>query len=398
MMKKRKYNFLILILIAAGTSGIFLAPFTAQRILAVLLIPYILYSLNQKNYIPRYIHTFFIIWFSFSTISLIWAPDRINGLKFWIYNFFCFVDFYALLLFAEKAKNPINSILKGWALFFLITIPIAIWELTTGNHLPMSTLEEASLATGLGYRVNRIFTSVTFGDFNYYTTILIYVIPFMVYGFIKTWKGQLPFLLLLLISFIFILSNSSRGGFLCCGIVIILLTLYLFRQHSIKSGCFLMILFPVLIFITIKYGLLNQILLRLTEQQVTSDNIRSSIYEKGLTILQDYYYFGCGIGGITIELLRKGSYISSMHNLFLEFLVQYGLIPFCFFLNLLWKAFHKLYSINNKQLKLVGLIFAGTLLPMSVINSSFLSDTIFWIYLASLYAIAFNYPAHRTEK
>lgn len=382
----------IIIIIAAGACGGLFSPLTIQRLISIILITFVLKEFSNKSFlIPSFIKTFFIIWFVFSIISLIWTPDRTNGIKFLLYNLCSYIDFIAIIFFSFKATNAIRSILIGWLLLIIITAPIAIWEIVSNSHLPISVQDSSAIIlNSLGERTSRIFASVTYGNLNTYVLVLVYCIPYvlMSIGFFKKDKIY-PWIALAFIIFV-ILINASRGGILCLSAALIY-TNFSFVRHKIISRPFAICSF-ILLFILIFFNsdfLFNQIAGRMLESKLTADESRIEVYERGLEILKSSLGLGCGIGGLQVSLEALGGIarISAMHNMFLEFLVQYGIIPFVFFILFIFGIIKQLIFSAVHIKNFIGWIFILLVVPMSIINSGYLTDAMLWIYFSSIYVI-----------
>lgn len=392
MAKLNRYDWGIIIIIATGACGGLFSPLTLQRLVSIILIPFVLKEFSNKSFlIPSFIKTFFIIWFVFSVISLIWTPDRTNGIKFLLYNLCSFIDFLAITFFSFRAKNAIRSILLGWMIMIMTTSPVAIWEIVSGSHLSLSVQDASNeILNSFGQRMSRMFASVTYGNLNTYVLVLVYCIPFvlMSIGFFKKDKIY-PWIALAFIIFI-ILINASRGGILCLTIGLIYMMISFVRNKIISRPfaiCSFIILF-FLIFINSDF-LLNQISGRLLVSKLTADESRIEVYERGLEILESSLGLGCGIGGLQVSLEALGGIarISAMHNMFLEFLVQYGIIPFVFFILFVFGIIKQLIVSTTHLKNFIGWLFLLLVIPMSIINSGYIADPMLWIYLSSIYVI-----------
>lgn len=392
MAKLNRYDWGIIIIIATGACGGLFSPLTLQRLVSIILIPFVLKEFSNKSFlIPSFIKTFFIIWFVFSVISLIWTPDRTNGIKFLLYNLCSFIDFLAIIFFSFRAKNAIRSILLGWMIMIMTTSPVAIWEIVSGSHLSLSVQDASNeILNSFGQRMSRMFASVTYGNLNTYVLVLVYCIPFvlMSIGFFKKDKIY-PWIALAFIIFI-ILINASRGGILCLTIGLIYMMISFVRNKIISRPfaiCSFIILF-FLIFINSDF-LLNQISGRLLVSKLTADESRIEVYERGLEILESSLGLGCGIGGLQVSLEALGGIarISAMHNMFLEFLVQYGIIPFVFLILFVFGIIKQLIVSTTHLKNFIGWLFLLLVIPMSIINSGYIADPMLWIYLSSIYVI-----------
>ena len=91
------------------------------------------------------------LWACYAAVSLYWAIDLPESAKAFVHLLINFIGFGELIWLASKAQRPQHSVLVGWALMFMTTVPIALHELMTDNHLPMS-LQESDYYMKLGGR------------------------------------------------------------------------------------------------------------------------------------------------------------------------------------------------------------------------------------------------------
>ena len=391
----RKVNFYdraIVFMIALNAAGMYLAPLTLIRLLSILLIPYVLIKIFTRKYrLPSYVNRFFIVWFVLSIASLLWSPDKINGVKFLCYNLSSYLCFSSLYIFSLKANKPVTSIIWGWCLLFALTVPIALNEFINDVHLTMSVHDTATtiLDTSTGQRVLRKYASVTFGNLNNYSLTIVYCLPFALTGLLinKKYKVLKTFIVAGMASIL--LYNASRGGLLCLTLAVLIFLIYIFRGKEVNRWS-LMLLSVIGIATIFHYSdiILSQIEGRLLESTINSDSSRIHIIKNSLIVLTESFGMGSGIGGMELSLKQVSALdIAATHNLFLEFLCQYGIIPFAFFIAMLWKIFRELTKSGGKAKSFLGYAVAIIILPLSVINSGYLEAQIFWLFLSSLLSI-----------
>ena len=133
---------------------------------------------------------------------------------------------------------------------------------------------------------------------------------------------------------------------------------------------------------------MGQLLGRLVTVNIVEDNSRIEIYKRGLIALSETLGLGVGSGGISEALRRlEPNGIAAMHNMFLEFLVQYGIIPFVFFMIFLYRICKGLYKIEYIYTKFLCMIVCSLSLPLFIINSNYLLNSDLWLFLGSLFSI-----------
>lgn len=392
--KFNKYDYGIMLLIAANAAGGLFAPLTIIRLISILLIPYLLFKFEKREVgLPKYVNAFFIVWFLFSILSLGWTPDISTGAKTVFYNISSFIVFASIWIFYKKGKSPYLSIIFGWSFLFLFTFPTALNEFINNVHLEMSFHEgdNTYIRDEFGQFTLRHFASVTFGNLNGYNVVACYCLLFVLAGIVKDRKYQLfGMLIFFAISFV-IIMNASRGAFLCLGICVALFIFFLFRQNKIRSIIFLIIILAITFLVVYYYNdIFSQISTRIISEKLTEDESRSNIYEKGLILFRDTDFMGTGIGGLKITMERMGFRVNAMHNMFFEFLFQYGIIPFIFFILMLYKITANLILSRSKADKFLGWCFLVYSIPLFIINSGYLEHQSLWAYLASL--LCFSQP------
>lgn len=151
----------------------------------------------------------------------------------------------ALALWAEKSQNPLKAISNGWLLFIFLTMPIAIWELSTGNHLSSGSYNLDAMGE---YAMLKPFAAVTFANYNSYVVMLCIALPFIInILFNGPIKYRLLSVLALVFIFVVLAFNTSRGGILC---FIIALSLFVYAIYSRIN-----FLFKLVLILLLSYGI-----------------------------------------------------------------------------------------------------------------------------------------------
>ena len=388
-----KFDTLLVLFIAIQASGGLGNSLQPVRICIVLSLPFIIsYFLHHKtnlNYYKYEIRTF-TIWMVYGIISLLWVIHPADSIKEIIYLFVNFSGFLLLLVFALRASNSQSAVVRGWILLFLLTVPIALYELWFDIHLPMSYLTEES-TMNFGYTaVQRRFASVTFMNLNGYNTVLTYIIPFALSVLLcKQTKIRTAFSwgIVLLLGYI-ILSNGSRAATICL-IVFLLFFLYYYIKN-VKT------FFLATLFVFVAVGIafyyfsdgIRLILLRFNEQGL-EDFGRSSILHYGWTEVVNSMFLGIGAGDLkaTMETVYRLP-ISASHNFFVEVGVQYGILIFILFIGLFIRIFIKARKNPDRRNRFI--VYSSLCLYpiISIINSGYILHSWTWLFIASLYVIA----------
>lgn len=381
---------LYIVLLVFGVIGDALQPI---RIVSIAFVPFVLHYLFKNSDIRKsnhYILFLFIFWLAYGFFTLLWSVDTTAGLKELTYLLVNFTSFLVIVILANKSVNPKESIMKGWIILFIITIPIALYELSTDIHLPMSIVESdyiLRLDSGL---FERNFASVTFGNLNGYNTILMYVFPMILGSILNSNSKRLSFFLWisLFINLYILISNGSRGAILSAVIGFSIFIFFFLRNKKSKSILFLIILIAVFVFANYFNEIFELIVGRFATQGLADDN-RYDIIVSLLDALFKSFLFGIGAGSLMAVLQNVYNLVDlPAHNLFLEVGVQYGIITFILFMYL----FVKLYKRQKLSTKMyVKNIIIGSLCmaPLTLtIDSAYLLNSSVWLFFSSLYVIS----------
>ena len=386
------FDLLLILLISLQVFGNIGGSLQAVRVFGIICIPFVLsfFARNRNNIRNLYKYEFFLffIWFVYALITLFWAKMPSESLKSLTYLFINIFLLFTVVFLANKAKNPQRSIINGWVIFFILTIPIALYEIWFDYHLPTSIDDVGSDVNFNGEIIFRRFASVTYGNRNGYNYILTYIMPFIFAKTLKTKnKPHLLFQLVLILSLSYIvLINSSRGAIICLLLGYSLFFLFLFKR---KSKIIISIIF-IAILCWLLYGANDTTTFALNRflTQGMEDNSRTAILYYAWDSFLNSNMFGAGIGNFGYEL--QYTYYADVyapHNLFLEVITQYGLVIFLLFIGLFFRIFFK-----NKNKSIDGsfiIIFSMILLPFSsIINSYYLPGVHLWLFLASIIVLS----------
>lgn len=377
------YDRLIMLLIslqAFGLLGGFLRPVRVFAYCSILFV--IIYFLNNRKKFIQYNYEFFFFafWVIYAVISLTWVIDY--GKAFLsIYQLMVSIFlFFTLIWLAGKANKPKESIIKGWILLFLLTLPIALYELTFDLHLPMSVQEEGETIGGI---LSRRFASVTFGNLNTYNLVLCYTLPFLLLAITRFTKKRQLFvniLLLVLLCYIVII-NSSRAAILTVGVGLLLFLIYYLKKGKGRL-LFVSIGLVVVFFVIKNFELIFLVTLYRFQSAGFEDSTRSILLLNAWDALKNSYLLGVGAGNMEASMASYGTRIVVLHNLFMEIALQYGVYVFCGFLIILWRIIWK--GMMYPEIRWFILIAFCVLGISSVIDARYLPKDYIWLFLGSL--------------
>ncbi|HHX69060.1 MAG TPA: O-antigen ligase family protein [Gallicola sp.] len=392
--KRNVYDFLLIITISLLIFGGFGGSLQPIRIFSLVMIPFVFQFLlkqSRKKQIVQITRAVAILYLFF-IVSLLWTSDTNEGLKEIVYYGIHLNIFLLIVMSYLKAHKPFNSLLIGWMVFIFLTQIIAFNEIFFDKHLDLSILEADKLINVGGMLVQKKFAAVTFGNYNGYVTVVALSLPFLFGLFASVEKKTHQIISLAIISFAYftLFINASRGGILA-GIVVLGIFLFFSKKIKIKKVRYILLLIvPLLLILIYRYYdiIFEQLFYRrLAGSSFTQDDGRFALFSKALQAFYNKPFFGGGIGSLQKEM--TGASILAPHNMFLEVLVQFGFFVSLFFLIYLIKHFAQVKKIYKPVNSFI--IYAALLsLPVaSIINSGYLLMPTFWVFLASLYCIAF---------
>ena len=397
---RNKYDYLLillLVLMAGGTWGAFFQP---VRVMMLLLLPVMLVEQIRNNTIvglKKYNleRCFFLVWFVYALISLHQAVIMEKSVKYLIHLTIYFFGFIEFLWLSSKAENPKRSILIGWILMFVVTFPVAMYELIFDQHLSLSVQEsDMSMRFGRNLMDDRLFASVTFGNLNSYNTVVCLAMAMiLIFSLSDNRKDRIAAYVLLAMDTFIIIKNSSRGAFICLIFIIIvyLLTLLIHKRGTLFIST---ILIAILALAAIKLPDMYSMIQQRFQYEGFNDEGRIELIINGIKELWNSHLLGIGAGNFDPVMEQKyGMWISAPHNLWLEVLTQFGIIIFIGFMSMFGRIIHMAHKGDNdcKMACIIGLL---ALIPISIIDSTYILKCTTWFYIASLYVLCdtdYNY-------
>lgn len=397
-MNKRAINIndvllaLSVFLLIGGTFGGALRPI---RVFAIVLFPMVIINAGKIQQLKNLLVTFFLF-LLYCVISLIWSLDRGEGLKEILYYFIHFSLFFEIVILASKAKKPLKSLSVGWFLFVLVCSFIAVWELLTGNHLPMA-YEDTNYVHAENVIMDRMVASVTFSNFNGYVTALCFAMPWLYYGLIMKPSNprviRLLTLLLIAVSALTILIDGSRGGVIT---MVCMALIFLFKYNGIKKKLLVTVfVIAILSFFLIKYH--DEIFLVFSMRQTVSSEFQKSGGAYGgriaiwILVLRSIFYnmglgVGCGSMAAFLEAHKGGTDIAlATHNLFFEILLVFGIIWFFLFVRFIFRLLKRTNKINEDQRRIPLQLALWTMPIYCIIDSTYLLDPLIYVSLATIF-------------
>lgn len=393
-----RYDYLTVFLLAMlcfGGVGLLGGGLTPLRILPIPVFAYFVLSggLRIRKGILLDLHLFLAVFGLWAFASLPFAIDLGQAVRDVAY----FVIHAALLLSivysAGKAVRPMASVCFGWTLAVALTMPIAMAEIFVDWHLPISIQESGSTVNyGGGQIAQKVFASATFGNWNAYVTFLCLSLPFLV-GYAWSagsfWSRLFAYALVAAVGCV-VLINASRGGVVAYLLILMLAGYAAFRARAggQRFKPFVMLFFAALLF-WLAYSLLGfQFQARLGNTSLVSDDSRMGLIYDSAEILAASNYLGVGAGGMTDAYSRVSADAVVPHNLFLELLVQYGVILFVLFLYVLIRILLIGKRSSSPGVRFIVIASLTSLPVIGIINSGYWLNPYTWCYLGSVISVA----------
>ncbi|QNM85776.1 O-antigen ligase family protein [Polaribacter pectinis] len=392
-----RFDIYITLLIALQFFGIYGGALQPVRVLSLLSFPVLLMCrANLKYY--RYEFVFFVFFLISGLALTIFSFYVAEAMKELLYLAISFNMVFNVIIAANNAKRPKNSIIRGWFLFLLFALPIAVFEIFFDWHFSNSKVSAGTFLGGHD-RVLKKFAALTFGNFNLFNVVIVYALPFA-FSFLLLDKLEkkikVVLLALLLTGGLVILVNGSRGAFLGA---IICVACFFWKSFTKKKRKNLFVLIAVLVmginYLTTKG---SNLLLVFTDKKdrLFSDNARQTLIEISFEELVNSNFLGVGPANIEYIIVNNHGYnLGATHNLFMEILAQYGLPVFLGFIYLLYRIYKRAFKVDKISKYII--ITSILIIPItSVINSKYLAGVNFWLFLASLLIIS-NHKLKKIE-
>lgn len=330
---------------------------------------------GQKLVIPKALEKdflFFFVFFSWYAISILWSENKAYSFQYLGY-IFCGVSISLLTVFFCKKEKKIEGALNVVGFWFSVEIFLSVMEGLELIRLPFSPFSqyrtyfgrsESDLAEfdldALQY-INSLPTGF-FGNSNNLAATLAFVLPFFLLSKSYFFKALGGFAILFVV-----LMAGSRGALIAC-FVSILLSVFVYGKKGLKiyvSGIFVLLVLlsgSALDFLQqsenkkiSEIGYLGDALIEMVDGGGGGDSasVRNALIVNGLDALYSTYGVGVGGGGSKTVQEKYGGVgdhaITSMHNFWIELLVEGGLLIFVLFVVWYFYLGYRVYIISKKK-------------------------------------------------
>lgn len=274
----------------------------------------------------------------------------------------------------------------------LICLPCFIYSISITNSKVMELITQkagmiiyaVAISLGLLIFIGKVSIESYSMSLSYYL-----LLPTIIYLRLHFETYRVKYLILSALSVLLIFAIGSRGAIMCLGVYIIFYYLINMKKMTLRRLIFhIAALLLTFIFIVFYRDILLFVYNALESQGIQSRSIilfleggiylsgREEIYAKIMEQIMLNPFFGIGIAGDRVYL--NGLY---SHNIFLEIILEFGLIFGTVIILLLGFLIVKsLFSKNKKAANHVLVWFSVGFVPL-IVSSSYLTYFEFWIFL-----------------
>lgn len=365
----------------SGESSIYTLYLVASAFLAYFF--FFLELIKRTTFKPVLVHIFIFplifLFFHFLAPSHSFVKSQTN-------LFFVLVLPAALVGYIVARTNQLNLINKG----FLVTGLIVFFGVlrVLPRLLSSSVIDLMDVFGGGQYQAFSYFCAFSFLTFLRYS---------LSQADLKFWK-KVIYIFILLVLCAGVVLSGGRGGLV---VVFTGLVIFIIRKKGFFKFTKYVILSVLTIFLLLLVVSKSNFFFadRITESFdrlfsfISSDGInmegtsnRDDFYGIAISKISDSVIFGYGIFGLVGSL---GEYYP--HNIFLEILLQGGIIYLIVFLIIMWSFFLKLFRLirlkRDEDIILIPTIYSIVLLLFS---SSYLQEPFFWFSIMYVFSYPFN--------
>lgn len=351
-------------------------------LLILALIMYLIILFANKDTIKLKINKLLLlslVWMTFGFFQMMIAGVD-NTYRFYISLLFDLTIIILILLTANE-KKTILFYCKAVVIGHILSILVSIYEFQTNNHIVKLSQEYIRIygANAFGFQVN-INDNVTALFMGIIATLIL---------FAENRKIKLKTIFILTLTIYIIFRIGSRSGYISLisfGITMIYVNLIDKFTYNKKSKILINSIFLLLIGVTLIWIFNNNTLLEVlgalfSEKEYYSDLYRINIIKETFKLAYNNMFLGMGPGGSTLTIGINP------HFLFIEILVDYGIIILYLILNSLLDIF-KINTFNmDRFTKSIIIAFVIGFIAISIASSSLIRVRIAWIMLSIVFSL-----------
>jgi hypothetical protein len=386
-------NYLLCVAIVATLAGGLGGSIQPARVVVALAVVLVLIRASTSLLTPpvtRQALTMSVVMILGGALSLFWTEDVLGGL-----GLLLAVSIGALSLFlvtrADLSEGGVRLLLWAWAMAVGLSLPIALYEIGTGNHFQFA-LDDRTIR-GVGVFP---FASIFFGNYNDFSAWLCMGFTMTMAAFLeaKTAIRKIMITVVNIFVALVIFVNTSRGAIIYVSLVTLFYSIRFvdFRRYA---GSMVALISPVILglFYDRLVEIYNLALIRFEYVDYAEESFgqRADLIAAGIRAILESYGLGIGIGGFE-EYLGQRYYglIPNPHNIITEIGVNFGFIPMLLFVGLLVRLFSVgLFRRDMPEAFRTALLCGAIGVPIiGVVPSQAIGFIYWWVWLATLVAIA----------
>ena len=315
----------------------------------------------------------------------------------------CFIIAFSLnLIIFPQNSDYIQSVLFE---FFLICLPCFIYSYSIDDYKIMYNVFNyvANIVVVVGLFISLLILTNKINIDSYSMALSYYLlIPSLLYLYKFYNTFLLKYLIVFSLSMISILLIGARGPILCIAVYTIIYLLNNIKGRNdtkrlIVYVVILMILFIMLMFLRNILFFINSILesidiysrtIYVLLNHFTHLSGRDELYKNAFRLIKENPILGIGIAGDRYYL---DMYV---HNLFLEIMLDYGvIIGLSIIVILLSIIIKSIFLIEKEKSNILLIFFCLSIVPLMV-SGTYLNESWFWIYMGMI----LNLIANRTDR
>jgi teichuronic acid biosynthesis protein TuaE len=358
---------------------------------------------------PSFVFVFPAFMFLFYCLSSFWAPNLFFSIQYIGYLFFGMSIIYFPFFYVEK-KEQLKKIIIVLGAFLLLELLVCLLEMYSSFRYPISPYSKLISYFGHGYKIDPNLSASIKSSIlavptgfhwnpNNLAALLSIALPFTLLSNNKWIKYFGTFLLLIVLG-----ATNSRAVMFSVLLMVIYLVLMEFRITK-KILLALFCLGFVFILIPQNYNPFNSINRRITDsieavigivednkQNTNSLGVRQELVKNALDELDENLWLGIGAGNSKFIQQKKGMVagkVTSLHNFWLEIIVDVGLPFFLIFMSWYFRLVYKLIVIsdNNNDVQLIYLSKSTCVAMIGLLVSAISCSSIiyflpFWILIS----------------
>jgi teichuronic acid biosynthesis protein TuaE len=341
---------------------------------------------------------FLLVWLIYSAVSIIWAVDKTEALRYVILLFLAFsVIFFSVIFLVTPTDLYVVFLL--WIVVVGVTLLLGISETIFGFHLPTSAFYQTQKES-----YQYMPTAVYFNP-NNFAAFLTLSAPFLLSMFI--FSNKISLRLLSLGSFFALLyvlvSTRSRSNFLAMILVIIYFSVVVYTSLKRRKELIVMVSGFLILMVVFKDRIIAEFGSLLTSFQALpsqianptrSIGIRINLIRNGISYLTSTWGFGVGAGNFETWMQTRAEFatkhIINSHNWFLEVLVNFGIFIFlgyvAFYIGMVYLIYKVLHTNwENQKMRMIGVAVLGAMIAFvfaSMSPSSLIAFRPHWLIFA----------------